>query len=117
MARVLIVGGGRRGQSLARELIARGHVVSETAPDVPATVAALDGVTIACLLDSEHLETLLSKMIDTTVRGVLYEGTEASTVRAACTRSHIPHLILEVAPDDPARWVASASAGVENLLR
>ena len=116
MARVLVVGSGGRAASLARELSARGHAVSETAPNLATIVAALDGVTIACLLGVEHLETLLAKMIDTTVRGVLYQGEDAIALRALCSRSHIPHVVLENSPAEEGVWLASAVAGVEDLL-
>ena len=91
--------------------------MSESPRDVPAIVAALDGVTIVCLLDADRLEPVLRKMIDTTVRGVLYEGRDAATVRAACARSHIPHAILDAPPEsDHGAWLASAAGEVEDLL-
>ncbi len=105
MARVLIVGCGCRGRELARELRAAGHAVRGTTrdaanhaaiadagaepytgdPDRIATLMdALAGVTILVWLlggvavpdlHGPRLRMMFEKLVDTPVRGVVYEGT------------------------------------------
>ncbi len=109
MARLLIVGGGRRGRLLAAELGAEGHAVrivtrSESRrAEIEATGAecviadpdrlgtlrpALEAVTVACwllatacgprqqveALHGARLEQFVHQLIDTTVRGLVYEA-------------------------------------------
>jgi len=126
VARVLIVGCGCRGQALARALVAAGHAVRGTTRDPARTEAiaaagaepyvgdpdriatlmdALTGVTVVCwllggvpvpALHGERLRMLFEKLVDTPVRGVLYEGGAGAPIaRAASERWHIP---LEVVP-------------------
>jgi len=110
-------------------------------PDRVATLApALDHVGVACLLlgsatgTREQLEALhgtrlamlLERMLDTTVRAVVYEaaGTIAPAVlavgvqhvRRACERSLIPYVLLEYDPADRAGWTAAAVSAVERGL-
>jgi hypothetical protein len=107
VARVLIVGCGCRGQALARALLAAGHAVRGTTrslertdaiaaagaepyvgdPDRIATLMdALTGVTVLVWLlgtvpdpdlHGPRLRMLFEKLVDTPVRGVVYEGTPA----------------------------------------
>jgi uncharacterized protein YbjT (DUF2867 family) len=128
VARVLIVPCGCRGQALARELVAAGHAVRGTSrsPDRTAAIAeagaepyvgdpdrigtlmgALAGVTVVCWLlgnvpDPElhggRLRMLFEKLVDTPVRGVVYEralpgGEEIA--RDAAERWRIPVEIVE----------------------
>jgi threonine dehydrogenase-like Zn-dependent dehydrogenase len=103
VARVLIVGCGCRGQSLARALAAEGHAVRGTSRD-PARAAAIEaagaeaavadpdrlvtmmpqieGVTVVCwlmgtaeppALNGPRLESMLEHIVDTPVRGLVYE--------------------------------------------
>ena len=104
MPRVLIVGCGCRGQALARELVAAGHVVRGTTRDpakaaaiaaagaepyvgdpdrIVTLMAALEAVTVAVWLlgevDAEplhdgRLRMFCEKTVDTPVRGILYEA-------------------------------------------
>jgi uncharacterized protein YbjT (DUF2867 family) len=133
VARVLIVGCGCRGQALARELVAAGHVVRGTTreegradaiaaagaepyvgdPDRIGTLMdALVGVTVVCWLlgrvqdpdlHGGRLRMLFEKLVDTPVRGVVYEralpGGEA-IARDAAERWHIPVEVIEPG-DDP----------------
>ena len=82
MARVLVVGGAGR----ARELAASGHVAEEADgvdPDRLATLTPrLDGVSVVCWLFGEsgeaalhgdRLEALVEYLVDTPVRGFVYE--------------------------------------------
>jgi hypothetical protein len=110
-------------------------------PDRVATlVRALEQVTIACVLlgsaaapkhevaslHGSRLEMLMQRILDTTVRGVLYEAAGsveqvilergAHTVRAVCGESRIPYALLEANPTEPAAWLAAASGAVETLL-
>ncbi len=110
-------------------------------PDRIATlVPALDQVTVACVLlgsavgapaglaalHGTRLEMLLTKMVDTTVRAVVYEsaGTVdpevlaagAGLVRAYCTDSRIPYALLAADPADHSAWTLDASAAVDSAL-
>lgn len=76
-------------------------------------------------LHGERLSMLLEKLIDTTVRGVVYEaaGTAdadvlrggAELVRAACGRSRIPYALIETDPGDHERWVSDALAAIGRM--
>jgi uncharacterized protein YbjT (DUF2867 family) len=127
VARVLIVPCGCRGQALARELVAAGHAVRGTtrsqarAADIAAAGAepyvgdpdrvgtlmgALSGVTVVCWLlggvpDADlhggRLRMLFEKLVDTPVRGVVYEraaGGEA-IARDAAERWRIPVEVVD----------------------
>jgi uncharacterized protein YbjT (DUF2867 family) len=141
VARVLIVGCGCRGRSLARALAADGHAVRGTTRD-PARAAAigeagaepyvgdpdrigtlmgaLAGVTVICWLlgtvpapelHDGRLRMLFAKLVDTPVRGVVYErGSRAgeAIARDAAERWQIP--VEVIAPGGDAR------AAVHRLL-
>jgi nucleoside-diphosphate-sugar epimerase len=141
VARVLIVPCGCRGRALARELVQAGHAVRGTTRDpakLPAIAAAgaepylgdpdriatlmdaLVGVAVVCwlmgsvpvpALHDGRLRMLWEKLVDTPVRGVVYEGAlpEGERVaRAASQRWRIP---LEVLPPG-----GDARAAVDRLL-
>jgi nucleoside-diphosphate-sugar epimerase len=156
VARVLVVGCGCRGRELARELVARGHAVRGTTRDperLPEIEAAgaeavvadpdrlgtlmghLHGVTIVCWLlgdvGAEHLHgprlrTMLERLVDTPVRGVVYEaagsaGREllaggAAAVREASATWSIPAEVVAADPRDRAAWLAATTAAVGRLL-
>lgn len=131
---------------LARALVRRGHAVRGTTrdpakaaeieaagaepfvgdPDRLATlVPALDHVAVACVLlrranepalHGPRLEMLLTRLIDTTVHGVVYEGHGTEIVRRACERSRIAYTLLDPAPDDHDAWLAAALAAVQRLI-
>jgi uncharacterized protein YbjT (DUF2867 family) len=139
VARVLIVPCGCRGQALARQLVAAGHMVRGTTRDPSHSAAiaaagaepyvgdpdrigtlmdALVGVTIVCWLfgtiaDADlhgpRLRMLFEKLVDSPVRGLVYEMREdgASIARDAAARWHIP--VELVAPGD-------AGAAIGRLL-
>jgi uncharacterized protein YbjT (DUF2867 family) len=140
VARVLIVGCGCRGQALARDVVAAGHAVRGTTRDparseaIAATGAepyvgdpdrigtlmeALRGVTIVCWLlgtvpDADlhgpRLRMLFEKLVDTPVRGVVYEAALAEgerIARDAAERWQIPVEIIEP---------GEARAAVDRLL-
>jgi uncharacterized protein YbjT (DUF2867 family) len=141
VARVLIVGCGCRGRSLARELVAGGHAVRGTTRDAARTAAiaeagaepfvgdpdrigtlmgALAGVTVICWLlgavpapelHDGRLRMLFEKLVDTPVRGVVYERGSAAgeaIARDAAERWQIPVEVIEPGGD--------ARAAVDRLL-
>jgi hypothetical protein len=101
---------------------------------------ALEGVTILCwllgtaagtaeevaALHGPRLEFMLSQVIDTTVRGVVYEaaGTVGPGVLAAGARlvgertafNAVPHRLVGADPADAAAWVGEARAAIDGLL-
>jgi nucleoside-diphosphate-sugar epimerase len=110
-------------------------------PDRVATLApALDHVAVAYILlgsatgspeavaalHSTRLDMLLSKMLDSTVRGIVYEaaGTVApevldagaERVRAFAEDSRIPHVLLTVPPEPWDVWREEALAAVDRVL-
>jgi nucleoside-diphosphate-sugar epimerase len=131
VARVLIVGCGCRGQALACDLVAAGHAVRGTTrsearteaiaatgaepyvgdPDrVGTLMGALTGVTIVCWLLGEvpepdlhggRLRMLFEKLVDTPVRGVVYERAAQgeAIARDAAERWRIPVEIVEPGGD------------------
>jgi uncharacterized protein YbjT (DUF2867 family) len=161
MARVLLVGGGRRALALAPALVADGHAVRATTrsperveeiaaagaepyvgdPDRIATLmGALTGVTVLAWLmgtasgDAEQvfalhdtrLQMLWEKLVDTPVRGVIYEA--AGTVpeealirgeavaRVAHETWRIPLAYVRADPAEETAWVADARGAVGELL-
>jgi hypothetical protein len=110
-------------------------------PDRIATLTpALDQVTVACVLlgsavaspaqlaalHGTRLEMLLSRMIDTTVRGMVYEAAGsvdadllaagAALVRGRCEDSRIPYALLDADPREHLAWIAAAVAAVQLAL-
>ncbi len=107
-------------------------------PDRIATlIPALEHVGAACILlgsaaggsqalaalHGTRLEMLLGRMLDTTVRGVVYEATGTidpavlaaggERVRSFCEESRIPYVLLG---DDRGRWPANAADAVDRVL-
>ena len=150
MARVLIVPCGCRGRALAAELAAAGHAVRGTTrsqanaaairgagaepyvgdPDRIGTLMdALSGVTIVCWLmgtlpvpelHEGRLRMLWEKLVDTPVRGVVYEGAlpqGEQVARTAAQTWQIPLAILDGDPRDHDAWLRAASGAVDRLLR
>jgi uncharacterized protein YbjT (DUF2867 family) len=110
-------------------------------PDVVGTlVRSFEHVVVACILlgsavgSPEQLATLhgtrlgmlLERMVDTTVRGVVYEAAgsvdrsllEAGSalVRARCEDAWIPYDLLRADPGDAGAWTAAALAAVDHTL-
>lgn len=110
-------------------------------PDVVATlVPALEHVTVVCILlgsataspeaiqalHGTRLEMLLTKLVDTTVRGVVYEArgavpgwvldAGAERVRSYAERSLAGYALLEVDPGAIAAWAEGAVEAVCRLL-
>lgn len=110
-------------------------------PDRVATlVGALEHVTVVCILlgsaagseeqlgalHGSRLEMLLTKIVDTTVRGVVYEarGTAgagvlaggAERVRAFGERSLAGWVLLESDPADPETWLEASVEAVDRAI-
>jgi nucleoside-diphosphate-sugar epimerase len=110
-------------------------------PDRVATIApAFEHVSVACLLlgsatgtrdrlESLHgarLEMMLTRMLDTTIRGIVYESAGkvepgvlsrgAGIVTARCSDSRIPHVLLDADPARPAAWLRAATDAVGAVL-
>ena len=86
---------------------------------------ALEQVTVVCVLlrsaseptlRGSRLEMLLTRLIDTPVRGVVYDGCGAELVRRVCGHSRIAYTLLDAVPDDHDAWLAGALAAVERLV-
>jgi len=155
VARVLIVPCGCRGRALASALVADGHAVRGTTrgggeeairaagaepyvgdPDRIGTLMdALSGVTIVCWLmgtipvpelHEGRLRMLWEKLVDTPVRGVVYEaagplGPEVyARGRGVAAAAHatwmIPLRVLEADPADHPGWRERAVEAVSSLL-
>ncbi len=149
MARVLIVPCGCRGRALAAELVAAGHAVRGTTrvqanaeairaagaepylgdPDRIGTLMdALSGVTVVCWLmgtipvpelHEGRLRMLWEKLVDTPVRGVIYEGMlpqGEQVARPASETWQIPLEVLRADPADHDAWVTAAHAAVNRVL-
>jgi len=157
VARVLIVGCGCRGAALGEALrgehAVRGTTRSprraselETAgiegvvadPKRLATlVPALAGVTVVCWLmgtasgspdvNGPRLRALMEHLVDTPVRGLVYEGAGtvdpallaagAHIVRDASLTWHMPSEVVSADPADHEAWLASMRESVERCLR
>ena len=149
MARVLIVPCGCRGRALASALVADGHAVRGTTrgggaeairaagaepyvgdPDRIGTLMdALAGVTVVCWLmgtlpipelHEGRLRMLWEKLVDTPVRGVVYEGSlpqGEAVARTASETWQIPLQVLTADPLDHDAWLKAARDAVEALLQ
>jgi uncharacterized protein YbjT (DUF2867 family) len=140
-ARGHAVRGTTRDPGRRAELEAAGAEPFVGDPDRVATLGpALAHVGVACLLlgsatgpeervaalHGTRLEMLLERMLDTTVRGVVYEavgtvdpavlGAGAGVVATACERSLIPYVLLSADPDDHDAWTPTALDAVQRAL-
>ena len=141
LARGHTVRGTTRDRGRAGELEAAGVEPFVSDPDRVATIArAFDHVAVACVLlgsasgsaqqlqalHGTRLEMLLTRMIDTTARGLVYESVGsvepavleagATRVRESCERSLIPYVLLDADPGALAQWLSAACAAVEQVL-
>jgi hypothetical protein len=110
-------------------------------PDVVGTLArSLEHVGVACVmlgsavgspdqlaaLHGPRLDMLLTRMVDTTVRGVVYEAAGsvgpvildagAALVRARCEDARIPYVLLSADPADHGAWAVAAATAVQSAL-
>jgi hypothetical protein len=155
VARILIVGCGCRGRALAAALpehAVRGTTRSADAlgsleaggiegvvadPDRLATLLpALSGVTVVCWLmgsaggspevHGARLQTLVEHLVDTPVRGLVYEAAGSvddtllerggEIVRIASQTWHMPCEVVSADPADHDAWLAAMKEAVERLL-
>ena len=155
MARVLIVGCGCRGQALAgalpehairgttrsperaAELERQGIEGAVADPDRLATlVPLLDGVTVVCWLmgdavDSpgvhgDRLQTLMEHLVDTPVRGFVYEAAGAvdaallergaQIVRTASETWRMPAEVVTADPAEHDAWLVAMTEAVGRTL-
>jgi uncharacterized protein YbjT (DUF2867 family) len=133
-------GSSRDPKRLAR-IAALGAEPFRGDPDrIGSLLYAFDGVTVVCwllgsatgpgdrveALNGTRLKMLFAKLVDTTVRGVLYEAAgavEASALargREVAARAsetwEIPVALLEADPGDAVAWAQAARRGVDRLL-
>ena len=77
-------------------------------------------------LHTTRLEMLLEKMVDTTLRGLVYEcvGTVdagvlaegAARVERSCEKWGLPYALLAADPADPTAWTAAAADAIDQVL-
>jgi hypothetical protein len=82
--------------------------------------------TEAGALHGPRLQMMLSQVIDTTIRGLVYEaagsvapgllGHGEELVREAAVRSSIPYAILRADPADREMWMSQAEDAIAGLL-
>jgi len=143
-----MVGGGRPGLELTRRLSADGHAVRfvtrneafreeiEAAggeaylgdPDRIGTLRyGLDNVTVLLWLmgrapdgdlHGSRLTMMMERTIDTTVRGVVYEGTPegAAVVEKMAAYNEIPYAILDTPRADEGAWASAILAEIDGVL-
>jgi uncharacterized protein YbjT (DUF2867 family) len=141
IARGHAVRGTTRHPSLREAIEASGAEAFVGDPDRMATLTpAFDQVTVACVLlgsalgppaglaalHGTRLEMLLTKVVDTTVRAIVYEAAGsvdsevlaagAALVRARCEDSRIPYALLEADRADHRAWTVAALAAVDSAL-
>jgi hypothetical protein len=146
--RALLVGGGRPGLALTRVLVADGHAVRFVTrheafrPEIEAAGAecwigdpdrigslryGLENVTVllwllgrapAGDLHGSRLTMMLERTIDTTVRGMVYEGTEAGAAEVVrmADYNEIPHAVLRADRADEGAWVGAVLAAIDGVL-
>jgi uncharacterized protein YbjT (DUF2867 family) len=110
-------------------------------PDVVGTlVRSFEHVAVACILlgsalgtceqlatlHGTRLDMLLKRMVDTTVRGIVYEAAGsvdpsvleagAARVRERCEDARIPYALLAADPGDAGAWTAAAMAAVSRTF-
>jgi uncharacterized protein YbjT (DUF2867 family) len=110
-------------------------------PDVVGTlIPAFEQVTVACLLlgsaagppvrlealHDTRLDMLLTKLVDTTVRGIVYEASGAvdpavlakgaALVRERCEDARMPYVLLRADAADAGGWTVAAAAAVQRAL-
>jgi nucleoside-diphosphate-sugar epimerase len=133
------VRGTTRDAARLAEIEAAGAEAVVADPDRLGTLMTqLHGVSVVCWLmgsaagetaaglHGARLRTLLERLVDTPVRGVIYEAAGsvapgllaggAAEVREASATWSIPAEVVEADPRDPARWLAAMTGAVGRLL-
>jgi uncharacterized protein YbjT (DUF2867 family) len=135
------VRGTTRTQTKLAAIEAAGAEAVQGDPDVVGTLArSFEHVSVGCVLlgsatgtDAElaalhgtRLEMLLTRMVDTTLRGVVYEAAGsvdaailargAALVQERCEDARIPYALLRADPADHGAWLVAALAAVDSAL-
>jgi nucleoside-diphosphate-sugar epimerase len=135
------VRGSTRRRAQFAEIEAAGAEPWLADPDRIATITpAFEHVSVVCILlgsvagspdqvsaiHHSRLDMMLTRMLDTTVRGVVYETSglvdqdvlEAGgqMVEHVCASSHMPYALLDREPADHAAWLEAAVESVERVL-
>jgi putative NADH-flavin reductase len=136
--RGLAVRGTTRDPARASEIEAAGADAAVADPDLLGTLLPhLEGVTVVCWLmgsasgetaslHDDRLQSLLERLVDTPVRGFLYEGggsldagrlaAGGAIARAAEATFRLPVAVVEENPADHARWLRAMMEAVDRLL-
>jgi hypothetical protein len=88
-------------------------------PDRLGTILPLlgDVSVLAWLVGSARLETLLERLVDTPVRGLVYDGSEgADLVRTASERWRIPIALIDERPGHHEAWLEEARRAIGGLV-
>jgi hypothetical protein len=131
------VRGTTREASRLPEIESAGAEAVVADPDLVGTVMPqLAGVGVVCwlmgsadsaaALHGPRLRTLLERLVDTPVRGMVYEAAGsvdpellrggAAAVREAAATWRIPVEVVDADPSDPGPWLAAMTAAVGRLL-
>jgi hypothetical protein len=141
VSRGVAVRGTTRSAERLGEIEAVGAEAILADPDrVVTLVPAFDHVTVVCVLlgsavgsseavgalHGSRLDMLLTKLVDTTARGVVYEArgsvdaallaSGAERVRSFAERSLASYALVEADPADADGWVAAAFAAVQQVI-
>lgn len=136
-----VVRGTTRSVERLAEIEASGAEAVLADPDRVATlVDSLAYVSVVCILlgsavgspselaalHGTRLDMLLTKLVDTTVRGVVYEARGsvkaevlaggAERVRSFAERSLASYVLLDADPEGPRDWVAAAAESVHQVV-
>jgi nucleoside-diphosphate-sugar epimerase len=129
------VRGTSRSADRAREIEAAGVEAVIADPDRLVTMMpAIEGVTVVCwllgtatgptaaALHAERLESMLEHIVDTHVRGLVYETggidrPEGAAAAAKAARTYaMPVEVLDADPADHRAWTAAGAAAVQRVL-
>ncbi|CAN5412444.1 hypothetical protein BH10ACT11_BH10ACT11_13110 [soil metagenome] len=135
-----VVRGTTRDETKLAEIEAEGIEAVLADPDrVGTVVEQLEGVAVvvwlmgsaeaeeqASAVNGPRLERMLEKLVDSPVRGFVYEaagtvdqevlGGGVALVAEAAARWHIPIRTIEVEPDPIEPWLDSSSSAIEGLI-
>jgi uncharacterized protein YbjT (DUF2867 family) len=111
MARVLIVGCGCRGQALARDLRAAGHVVRGTTRDPARSDAIASAGAEPFLGDPDRIATLMDALSGVTILCWLLGTATGDAERVAALHDGRLRMLWEKLVDTPVRGVVHEAAG------
>ena len=108
----------------------RAGTVLDAVADVAAVLwllgSATGGEDALAAVHGPRLERVLERLVDTPVRGFVYEGAGsagrdrldggAAIVRAAGERWRIPVEVVDASPADAAAWTAAMAAAVDRVI-